>query len=115
MLARVTDRLAEARQRRFVGRAGEIELFKSALAARELPFQVLYLFGPGGVGKTTLLGEFASLCEHNQAPAICVDARNVEPSPAAFIHVLEAAMGLTPPQSFFQALASRRNRRVILV
>ena len=115
MLARVTDRLAEARQRRFVGRAGEIELFKSALAARELPFQVLYLFGPGGVGKTTLLGEFASLCEHNQAPAICVDARNVEPSPAAFIHVLEAAMGLNPPQSFFQALASRRNRRVILV
>ncbi|MBI4788266.1 MAG: ATP-binding protein [Chloroflexi bacterium] len=111
----MTDRLAKVRRSWFVGRAGEIELFQSALASAELPFQVLYLFGPGGVGKTTLLGEFAAVSDKNQAPAISVDARNVEPSPAAFIRVLEAALGLTPPQTFFKALASRRHRRVILV
>ena len=52
----VADRLKSARRRRFVGRAAELELFLGALAASEPPFSVLWLHGPGGVGKTALLG-----------------------------------------------------------
>ena len=42
-------------RRAFVGRAAELELFRSALEAPE-PFSVLWVHGPGGVGKTALLG-----------------------------------------------------------
>ena len=60
---RIADRLASARRSRFVGRAAEIEIFRSALLADELPFVVLHLGGDGGVGKTTLFGEFARVAE----------------------------------------------------
>ena len=47
---RVSDRLSAARRRHFVGRAVERDLFRDALAADELPFLALYVYGPGGVG-----------------------------------------------------------------
>ena len=50
---RIADRLASARRSRFVGRAAEIENFRAALLADELPFVVLRLGGAGGVGKTS--------------------------------------------------------------
>ncbi|TCJ97560.1 ATP-binding protein [Nocardia alba] len=80
----VAARLRSARRRRFVGRAAEVELFLSALAATELPFAVLYLYGPGGVGKTTLLAELVELAEAAGASTARVDGRAVESSPAAF-------------------------------
>jgi hypothetical protein len=68
------------RRRRFVGRVAEKNLFRSVLSADEPPFNVLYIFGSGGVGKTTLLREFATICEERGVPASYVDACNVEPS-----------------------------------
>jgi len=66
MASRLGDRLSAARRRQFVGRVAERDLFQSALTAPDLPFQVLYVFGPGGVGKTSLLAELnschSSLC-----------------------------------------------------
>ncbi len=55
--------LVSAIRHPFVGRVDELAHFASALACNPLPFQVLLLFGPGGIGKTTLLGEFARLCK----------------------------------------------------
>lgn len=60
---RLADRLNAARRQRFVGRGAELGLLQSTLAARELPFQLLYIYGPGAVGKTTLLSEFVHQCE----------------------------------------------------
>jgi hypothetical protein len=54
---RLAQRLGALRDRYFVGRAAELDLFKAALASDERPFAVLYVFGPGGVGKTVLLRE----------------------------------------------------------
>lgn len=59
----LADRLGAARHARFVGREGELSVFKSALSAENLPFFILLIFGPGGVGKTTLLQEFVLLSE----------------------------------------------------
>ena len=115
MPGRVTERLSAARRKRFVGRAGERTVFASALAASELPFQVLHLYGPGGVGKTTLLGEFASLAEQKKIPAFYLDARNLEPIPDSFLAALASAMGLAPNESALQSLTSQPDRRVILV
>ncbi|HXV97646.1 MAG TPA: ATP-binding protein, partial [Anaerolineae bacterium] len=103
------------RHQRFAGRAVEQALFQSALTAAELPFYVLYIFGPGGVGKTSLLNEFAYRCYEANLPVIQLDARNVEPSPESFLSTLQLAMGLTPPESPLQRLAEGLQRRVILV
>ena len=76
------------------------------IAAAELPFNVLYVFGPGGVGKTTLLGEFMRLCDQAGTPAICIDARDLEPSPDAFMSAVWSTLGLDAQDSPFQVLAS---------
>jgi MoxR-like ATPase len=51
--------LAARRRRCFVGRDGELELVRAALAAREPPFSLLWFTGPGGIGKTSLLKAIA--------------------------------------------------------
>jgi GH24 family phage-related lysozyme (muramidase) len=68
MRARTADdlgqRLERERARRFVGRAPELELFAARLEAssrseiardRDALFSVLWVHGPGGIGKSTLL------------------------------------------------------------
>ncbi len=115
MSSRLADRLGQARHRRFAGRASEKAIFQAALEAEELPFYLLYFFGPGGVGKTTLLAELAYGCEQAKIPALLIDARNVDPSPESFLGALQLALGLTPPTSPLQALAERTQRQVILI
>ncbi len=56
------DLLASRRQRRFVGRASEVELFRIALESPEPPFVLLHLHGPPGIGKTSLLGRLRGAC-----------------------------------------------------
>jgi hypothetical protein len=108
------ERLRAERHRQFVGRTPELNLFKSAIAAAELPFCVLYLFSPGGVGKTTLLGEFARLCKEAQIQVTYLDARHLEPTPNSFLRALEVAM-VPPQQSALQTLADSSDRHVILI
>jgi hypothetical protein len=108
-------RLRAARHSRFVGRSTESALFQSALAESALPFQVLFVFGPGGVGKTTLLQEFLYICERFDILAIYLDVRNIEPSPEAFLGALHQALSLTPQDSFFEAVGNDDRRSVILI
>jgi hypothetical protein len=118
MSLRLGDRLNGARHSRFVGRTEERTLFASALASlatAKSPFQVLYVFGPGGVGKTALLTEFAHMAEQAHVPATYINGRDVEPSPECFIDTLQGAMNLAPPVSPLQALASRPGPSVILI
>ncbi|MCL4396516.1 MAG: ATP-binding protein [Chloroflexi bacterium] len=115
MATRVTDRLSAERRKRFVGREGEREQFQSLLDAKELPFQVLHIFRPGGVGKTTLLREFAAVAEEQQIPAFYVDARSVDPSPDSFLGALQVALGLGPDENTQNVLASYFKRCVIFV
>src|SRR3954451_4645566 len=90
----VAERLKRARQRRFVGRAAELELFLGALAAPEPPFSVLWIYGPGGVGKTALLAALAEGAADAGVGAVSLDLRAIEPSPPAFMAELGRARGL---------------------
>lgn len=114
-MSRLADRLSAARRRSFIGRAAEQALFQSALDAAELPFNVLIVHGPGGVGKTSLLGQFSRLAGQAGATAVSIDARNFEPTPEAFQASLGLALGAAPDQSPAEALAARQQRAVLLV
>lgn len=115
MSSRLADRLSLARHRRFAGREAERALFESTLTAAELPFYILHIFGPGGIGKTSLLSEFAYLCDNHHIPALQLDARTIEPAPPSFLAALQTALGLTPTESPLQRVASWSQRHVILI
>ena len=111
----LADRLTEARHTHFVGRDGELSVFESALRAELLPFYILHIFGPGGVGKTTLLQEFAILSERHGARPIYLDARHIDLSPDAFIKSLSTLLGHHNGASIPDLLDASPQRTVILI
>src|SRR5687768_4752288 len=114
MVVRLADHLSRARQRHVVGRSDELVLFKTSVTASELPFYVLYIFGPDGIGKTTLLGEFSMLCEQLHITASTIDARAVDPTPEASLAALGRALNLGTLESALDALSASLERRVIM-
>ncbi len=115
MSSRLADRLRVARQRRFVGREAEKALFQAALDATEPPFYVLYVCGPGGIGKTSLLREYVALTQERGARALYLDARNIEPTPEAFTTNLAIALGLLPGDSPVEFLTTDATRTVLII
>ncbi|HEU5314953.1 MAG TPA: ATP-binding protein [Chloroflexota bacterium] len=114
LAVRLADRVAAARRRRFVGRRAELELLRTALADDEPPFAVLHVYGPGGVGKSTLLGEYARLAEEVGARAIRLDGRGLEASPDGFLQGLRVALGLSDGEAALPSLHAE-GRSVLLI
>jgi hypothetical protein len=108
MTALLSERLNRLRQRQFIGREPECSLLKTCLQASELPFAVLHIFGPGGVGKTTLLREFMCICQTLEIPVLYLDARNMDPSIDSFVATLKALMGLHEQTDLFQSFAAQQ-------
>jgi hypothetical protein len=115
MVSRLGDRLRAARRRQFVGRSAECALFRAVLTAAEPPFAVLHVFGPGGIGKTTLLSEFVRLCQEQNVPALLLDAREVDPSPEPFLAALRVALDIDADTPLAPSLAARGARQVLLI
>jgi hypothetical protein len=89
----IGGRLAAARRRAFVGRASELDLFRSALSDDLAPFAVLFLHGPGGIGKSALLRRLADEAEQQGRIAVLLDCR-VAGSPSTLLPELSTALGL---------------------
>ena len=111
----LAEHLKQARHARFVGREGELNLFSSALRADHLPFFVLHVFGPGGVGKTTLLQEFIRISESQGAHTTYLDVRHVEPAPEPFLHALRLALNIPPEASIPNHLSNQGRQWIILL
>ena len=107
-------RLRGARRRRFVGRAAELELFRAALEGPEASWGVLFVHGPGGVGKTALLEALADVAERARVPAWRVDLRDVEVSPPGFLAAVAGALGVQDGARALAALGSP-GRQVLLL
>jgi hypothetical protein len=114
-LATVGQRLQQAKNRWFLGRDGELELFRAALGAPQPPFTVLHVHGPGGVGKTALLRAFADEARTAGAVSVPLDARHFEPSPAGFTAAVRAATGLEDDENLGVGLGVRGRRTVVLL
>ncbi|MGH3752586.1 MAG: ATP-binding protein [Pseudonocardiaceae bacterium] len=97
-----------------MGRRAELELFAAAVSAPEPPFTVLYVHGPGGVGKTALLQSFAEVATAADALAVRLDARHCEPSPVGFMAGLRQALDL-PEAGFRLDALAERGKAVLLV
>jgi DNA-directed RNA polymerase specialized sigma24 family protein len=66
------EQIRQARLRAFVGRVPELAAFRAALRADARAFTVLYLHGPGGIGKSTLLQRCADEAHLIHRPVVCV-------------------------------------------
>lgn len=115
--------LRQARLRLFVGRAQERATFNHAINADTLPFSVLFIFGPGGVGKTLLLQAFVHDCAQAGVAFSTLDARDFDTRSApmlarAILHATSdaALTGVTTSMTTGAAQAVLTgDRRVILL
>ncbi|MFK4104199.1 ATP-binding protein [Streptomyces sp. NPDC019531] len=82
-----------ARDLAFTGREAELRTFRSALSGAPDAPSVLYLHGPGGVGKSMLLRRFATEARTAGREVVEVDGRIIEPTPEAFEKEAEAVFG----------------------
>ena len=83
------QRLERERVRRFVGRVAERELFEAALEDDIGTSRVLFVHGPGGVGKSSLLLSFARLARARGIAVAVVDGRSVPATAGAVLDLLE--------------------------
>jgi energy-coupling factor transporter ATP-binding protein EcfA2 len=91
--SRLHQRLLASGKTRFVGRDAEIALFRDAIGAAKSPFAVLYVHGPGGVGKTTLLREWRGIAQHHGRHVVSLDGRDIEASNVGFQQAFADAVG----------------------
>jgi ABC-type nitrate/sulfonate/bicarbonate transport system ATPase subunit len=106
--------LGARRRRRFVGRASEIELFRVALDSAEPPFSVLRIYGPAGVGKTSLLDVLAGLAAKAGASVVHLDGRDLVPSPPAVLGAVRQVLRVPDGEGVLTG-PSGTDRVVVLV
>src|SRR5437588_8606718 len=76
--------LQQNRKKNFVGRDNEIQFFKSIIVEQELSYLLVYIYGIGGQGKSSLLRSYADICEENGTPYIFLDGRHLDANPQSF-------------------------------
>lgn len=112
--ATLADRVAATRHQRFVGRAAERDRFRDALALPDPPFAVLFVHGPGGIGKTTLLAEYRCLAEAAGRPVVAVDGRSCAATPPGVLAAIARELDVNDPSRCVEALC-RMDGLVLLI
>ncbi|BAL93158.1 hypothetical protein AMIS_79380 [Actinoplanes missouriensis 431] len=86
------ERLARARAEAFVGRRDELAAFDAALRQDPAAAPVLYVHGPGGIGKSTLVRRLADAARQAGRLIIEIDGRFVSGSTAEFEESAQAVL-----------------------
>ena len=74
----VAAQLSTLRRDSFVGRAAELADFAAMLSSGSTGFRVVWVYGPGGVGKTYLCTRFAEIAQAAGRAVATVDARDLD-------------------------------------
>jgi hypothetical protein len=88
----IAARVAAARARGFVGRDAELDLVRELLDEAEPSLAVLFLHGPGGIGKSALLRRIGGEAEARGRQVVLLDGRSVAGGPVAFSAALSIAL-----------------------
>lgn len=115
MAMTLASRLQQVRQQLFVGREVERAQWRAALVAPELPWSLVHCSGPGGIGKTALLDEFARIARELEIPVIQLDGPQIEPEPVQFLAHLCRAGGAPEGSDPLAWLMHREERTVVLL
>jgi ABC-type cobalamin/Fe3+-siderophores transport system ATPase subunit len=75
------------------------------LAGSQAGIAALFIHGPGGIGKRTLLDTFEREAHDARVSTIRLDGREIESSPASFLSAFGAAMAIDADRSPLDALA----------
>jgi hypothetical protein len=113
MARKLADILSITRRQYFTGRDKELQIFKTIVQASQLSCFLLYLHGPGGQGKTTLVKEYTDFCREQAVSFIHVDGRDINAAPQNFITALQEQ--LQTKEDIFIALQKTDSRMVLLV
>jgi hypothetical protein len=81
------ERIAGRDSRIFVGRTRQLTLFDKILVGHD-PTNVVLVHGVGGIGKSTLLREFARRARQAARPVLSIDGRQLPADPAVVNRVL---------------------------
>ncbi|HQZ37227.1 MAG TPA: ATP-binding protein, partial [Ilumatobacteraceae bacterium] len=99
----LSDRVERRDRAQFVGRVGELDFF-DALLVNETDVSVVYLSGPGGIGKSALLREVARRARTHGYSVAWLEGRDLPPFPevvsAALADVVDAERPLIIIDSF---------------
>lgn len=112
----IAQRIDEAAGRDFVGRGQELEFLHRTICTPEHPFLVVFVHGPGGIGKSRLLTMALSRVVE-EARALLLDGREIEPTPEGFLEAMARALGasdLDPDIPRVVALVRADPRPVVL-
>lgn len=114
----IAELLSAARNRSFVGREQEVAQFERLVSSDQPDCVLLYIYGPGGQGKTTLTKYLMDWCQGRGIPYLLLDAREVEPHPASFMEAVRQAASKTMAvevPDLFQGLHSSAGRSVLFI
>ncbi|GIM91171.1 AAA family ATPase [Paractinoplanes toevensis] len=90
MPTRVADLLDHARAESFAGRDAELRAFGDALNGRS-GRRVLFLYGPGGIGKSSTLQQFRLRARAGGRTVKSIDGSEIDAAPDAFLAALGPA------------------------
>ncbi|GAB5518960.1 MAG: ATP-binding protein [Rhodothermales bacterium] len=93
------DHIRSIHQQHFVGREAERVLFRELVQAPAQSTRVLYIYGPGGVGKTSLLQTYVADCQTLGLRPLRIDGRQVKGRVRAFRRACALALGIRKPLS----------------
>ena len=114
-MSTLADRLRKASSRLFVGREDECSSFKAALEAPELPFSIVHVYGPGGIGKTSLLYEFQRICQQLNLDSFYLDARTIRADAMAFREAVQRISGGALDRAKAEADTEVKKRRILFI
>jgi hypothetical protein len=101
------DLLRSRRLECFVGRAAEIEVFQTALDTVDVPFSVLYMHGPGGIGKSSLIDVLAARAAQTRAYVVRLEGRDLPLSAEAILDVLGESLDVPEGEGPISSTAGR--------
>lgn len=96
-ITRIGDRLGGRAWKRFVGRESELALLRQAISPIQPATPLLFVYGPGGIGKTSLIERLRAEAAVNETVFVGIDATGVPPEPNALLTALANAVGLCEP------------------